>query len=592
MVATTEVYDPQFSWTAVPGAARYEVEVNPTPDFVPGSKVCCAGTTIATTLSPTFVLKDNVFYWRVRAIDPDGNAGVWNVGPSFTKTFDNVPPVTAPSIKNLRMVDTSDTAQTSPGPAYTRPGADHPVGPGTRRLELPGRRRPVQAGVVQLVGRRSSAGAPSRRRRRGRRSGSGAAASPTPTRTRSRPTGRALVAGHSYCVRVRARSDRDSSGSDVYGDYTYLAGGGQAFTWSGPPTADPCAAPCNPAASDYLLPQTGTSTTRMPFFTWKPLQGRGSYFVLVSKDASFTNIVDYAFTQLPAYAPRGQTVTTYTDEATFYYWAVLPATERERQRRRHRPPEREPAELHQALDAAGRCSRRPRRRRSPASRRSSGRASRPRGTTASRSRRTRASGHARGHRHRLDELHADADISSRHGPLLARPGERREPGRALLVIDRHVPALAARAGAEPDEPDERRPGPHMDLGAGHRRGLVRRVRRPSGRHAQGRQRPPYARPDGDHDDRNRPVPLEGARRVPEGRRRRNVVPGPFSGDMAFTRTIGEPGGAHSELAKDHLLLSWEPKAGTKEYRVQVSQTEDFGMSSRTSAPTTRPMRRR
>ncbi len=34
-----------------------------------------------------------------------GNAGVWNRGPDFVKTFDKVPPVTAPSIKNLHMRD-------------------------------------------------------------------------------------------------------------------------------------------------------------------------------------------------------------------------------------------------------------------------------------------------------------------------------------------------------------------------------------------------------------------------------------------------------------------------------------------------------
>ena len=34
----------------------------------------------------------------------------------------------------------------------------------------------------------------------------------------------------------------------------------------------------------------------MPLFTWKPLAGKQSYFVLVAKDASFWNIVDYAFT--------------------------------------------------------------------------------------------------------------------------------------------------------------------------------------------------------------------------------------------------------------------------------------------------------
>ena len=54
------------------------------------------------------LLKDNVYYWRVRALDPDGNAGVWNYGPSFTKTFDKVAPagpVPGTSIKNLHMRD-------------------------------------------------------------------------------------------------------------------------------------------------------------------------------------------------------------------------------------------------------------------------------------------------------------------------------------------------------------------------------------------------------------------------------------------------------------------------------------------------------
>ena len=297
IVAATEVYDPQFSWTGVNGAARYEVEVNPTPDFVPGSKVCCTGTTIATTLSPTVVLKDNTYYWRVRAIDADGNAGVWNVGPSFTKTFDKVPPVTAPSIKNLRMVDTSDTAQTA-GPAYTTTVPiirwDPVPGASSYQVDV----APFQVGSCNW----SSSSAPPERW-----NSVTATTAWTPlgyqwnsikpySDAHAVATDQAnLIAGHSYCARVRARSDRDSTSSDVYGDYTYLASGGQAFTWSGPPTADPCAAPCNPAASDYLLPQTGTSTTRMPFFTWKPLQGRASYFVLVSKDASFSNIVDYAF---------------------------------------------------------------------------------------------------------------------------------------------------------------------------------------------------------------------------------------------------------------------------------------------------------
>src|SRR5262249_45140097 len=101
-----EVFDPKFSWDPVAGAAKYEVEINSSSDFAPGSKVCCSSTTIATSLSPTTLLKDNVYYWRVRAYDPDGNAGVWNNGSPFTKTFDKTAPagpVTGTAIKNLHM---------------------------------------------------------------------------------------------------------------------------------------------------------------------------------------------------------------------------------------------------------------------------------------------------------------------------------------------------------------------------------------------------------------------------------------------------------------------------------------------------------
>ena len=121
--AAPEVYDPKFSWDPIPGAARYEVEVNPSADFAIGSKVCCDGTTIATSLSPTKVFKNDTYHWRVRAIDPDGHAGMWNVGPVFQKTFDNVPPVTAPSVKNLHMRDNQNDpgVDQDAGTAGTRP---------------------------------------------------------------------------------------------------------------------------------------------------------------------------------------------------------------------------------------------------------------------------------------------------------------------------------------------------------------------------------------------------------------------------------------------------------------------------------------
>ena len=130
---------------------------------------------------------------------------------------------------------------------------------------------------------------------------------------------------------MRAKGERDVAQQDVYGDFTYLDDGtGAAFQWVGYPTGGACTPSCNTGylgSGDYLLPATGTLTRLTPLLTWKPLAGKQSYFVIVSKDANFSNIVDYAFTHVPAYSPRSLIKpTTYSDETTLYYWAVLPAT--------------------------------------------------------------------------------------------------------------------------------------------------------------------------------------------------------------------------------------------------------------------------
>ena len=70
-----EVYDPQFSWAPVAGAARYEVEINSSSDFAAGSKVCCLDDDRDLARSDDR-FKDNTYYWRVRAIDPSGSGPV------------------------------------------------------------------------------------------------------------------------------------------------------------------------------------------------------------------------------------------------------------------------------------------------------------------------------------------------------------------------------------------------------------------------------------------------------------------------------------------------------------------------------------
>ena len=331
---TDEVYDPKFSWDPVPGAAAYEVEVNPSADFATGSKVCCTGTTIATSLSPTRVFKNDTYHWRVRAIDPDGNAGLWNVGPVFQKTFDNVPPVTAPSIKNLRMRDN-----------LTDPGVDQDPGTAGYQTQVPVLTwDPVHGASsyeVDVAPYESGAcnwSAPSNDHHWDRFTAVNAwtplgdgwnFVQPYPDAMSVANEFVTLVPG-TYCARVHARTDRDTANHDVYGDYTYLndgTGRGTAFEFTGYPPGD--SAGCAggyPCSTDYVFPAAHAEMTRTPYFTWKAITGAQSYFVIVSRDANFTSIVDYGFTHVPAYAPRTSTQTrSYTDESTSYYWAVLPS---------------------------------------------------------------------------------------------------------------------------------------------------------------------------------------------------------------------------------------------------------------------------
>jgi hypothetical protein len=108
LIADPGVFDPQFTWAAVTGAKGYQVEVNSTDYWAPGSKVCCDNisptvplTTLGVAFSPPVVLaNDDEYFWRVRALDATNVAGPWTAGPSFAKSFG-----TSPSVPELRLAD-------------------------------------------------------------------------------------------------------------------------------------------------------------------------------------------------------------------------------------------------------------------------------------------------------------------------------------------------------------------------------------------------------------------------------------------------------------------------------------------------------
>ncbi len=582
-----EAYDPRFSWNPVPGAARYEVEINSSVDFAPGSKVCCSAATIATSLSPTAVLKDNVYYWRVRALDPDGNAGVWNYGGSFTKTFDKVAPagpVPGTSIKNLRLRDNladpgTDEATGTPGYQTHVPVVRWDPVPGAASYE-------VQA--ADWTGTTCSWATSAYVRKT-------SVPEWTPLGTTiynpvvwQGTLAKDVLGPGTYCFRVRARSDRATGNQEVWGDYPYLQDGnvdstapaGPAFTWTDyPNSADPGnSVPCvfgYPCASDYLAPVTGTTSVRTPLFTWKALSGANSYFVVIAKDANFSNIIDEAFTRVPAYAPRNQIKpTTYPDETTTFYWAVLPASAAD-------GSDALPLDLPNSAKGSFQKQSTPPTLVSPLSVQTFLDQPTFRWTPTLGARRYR--------------LQVAAD------PTFGDPLDDVVTDATSYSSDTTYPAdtvLYWRVRAD----DENLTGLTWSATGTFQKKLAAPV--PSASNpARGDTLPVWAwspvqgaasydisvdQPDGTHRDFSgfRTPAASFIKMTGTGVWHWRVraefpadsggsVPGPYSGTQSFTRTIGEPANAQTDSGKDHILLSWNPRLGVKTYKVQIAESPDF-----------------
>jgi hypothetical protein len=677
-----EVYDPFFSWDPVPGAARYELEINPTQDFSLGSKVCCSDTIVGTSYAPPKLLRDNTYYWRLRSLDAFGNAGVWNVGPSFTKTFDKVPPVPGQSIKNLRLRDNlsdpgSDVDGVAPGYQTNVPIVTWDPVPGASSYEVDV--FPFESGLCNW----SSSGVDHWHSTTATNAWTPLGHSwnnikPYADARQVAWEGRRLLDASEYCVRVRARSDRDTANAEVYGEYTYMNGGiGPAFQWEGPPLGSFCTPSCPigyPGVNDYLLPATGTTTTRMPLLTWKPLSlfpklrllntngaiamtltgrtegptnglkatvrnntgdssqddlvissdsgtttytypdanlgslmaaintdptgeitaqvningvplavvtntpfipGAQAYFVLVARDPSFSNIVDYAFTQLPAYAPRASlSPTTYADETTLYYWAVLPAS---------------------GLNGNGAVG-------NPliASPRGFMKESIPPTLTTPTGGenvigyptfRWSPAEHARNYTLQVSQdpsfgtkLHEIKTASTSYTTDTAYPADTVLYWRVRANDERDIGLRWSAVGAF-----QRRlpaPTPRFDAAAGDMFPVI------SWDPVPGAVSYSIAvdEPDGEHfeyDDfrsaaaafvKMTGTGIAGVRvRANFATKAAGTTPGPWSPTIHHTRTVGEPTGASTDAAASRVLFSWDAKPGAKQYRVLISSREDFSI---------------
>jgi hypothetical protein len=316
LVPGVEIYDPLFSWAPIPGAASYQLEINPTSGFATGSKVFSANTS-ATSFAPTQTLPNNTYYWRVRGVDPQGQAGPWNNGPQFDKTYDQT---AVPGPPNLQVFD-SQLNHIVAGAHVNEPVVTWDTVPGARSYE-----------VVTVCGSgpttttyqtANTAWTPF--------DTTGNATAPSVFHGASIQTGTPPLNGDTCTVSVRALTDYAIDGETIEGppaSTTFIVGG---QTFSNPPAncqSAGCVGRLN--TSDAITPVVGTIVGKSPLFCWRPsdfdvtsgITPSTGYWIAIARDSNFTNIVQAAYTSEPCYAPRSPLL----DEGTLYYWQVVPTT--------------------------------------------------------------------------------------------------------------------------------------------------------------------------------------------------------------------------------------------------------------------------
>ncbi|HET6174690.1 MAG TPA: hypothetical protein VFD90_18940 [Gaiellales bacterium] len=319
IVPGIEIYDPLFQWGPIPGAASYQIEINTTSGFATGSKVFSANTS-ATSFAPTQTLPNNTYYWRVRGVDPQGQAGPWNNGPQFDKTYDQT---VAPGPANLKVLD-STLEPVSDGANVNEPVITWDPVPGARSYEVQTDCSPSGTSTYTTT---NTAWTPF----------SNTSNPPPPLKFAATPGFSAqqetpLPNGNTCSVRVRAFTDYAIDGSSIAGlpaTSTSFILGGQSF--SNPPTTDCLSASCvgklNSGLGDVISPDVAIVNSS-PLLCWKPADTNPAsgvtpstgYWVAISRDFFFTTIVQAAYTDEPCYAPRSPLL----DEGTLYYWQVVP----------------------------------------------------------------------------------------------------------------------------------------------------------------------------------------------------------------------------------------------------------------------------
>ncbi|MEW6582523.1 MAG: hypothetical protein AB1416_07170 [Actinomycetota bacterium] len=256
---------PYLSWTALPGATEYDVQIASGDQFA--TPVFNASHAHAAFLTPGVftVLPDDSYQWRVRARDPKANPGPWSQPVAFTKAWYQAQP-TAPA----------DGAATSN--VYLRWS---PVA-GAEKYE------------VQITSQQHTW-------------------TGTPLKISAETTNTAYVPTF---------QDEKAKGL-LYGQIWWRVRpvvNGTYGGWSAPRLIN-YQAPTSTTAVAQLTPATDSDSALTPQLEWTPVTGAAMYRVDIATDPLFHNIVESAITTNQAWASR--TPLPDNQVSTGYYWRVV-----------------------------------------------------------------------------------------------------------------------------------------------------------------------------------------------------------------------------------------------------------------------------
>ena len=293
-----KVTDVVLRWSAVLGAAAYELQVSPNGDWANNLSI---GVTVkGTQYSPPISLDNASYFWRVRAVDgaTPANKAPWSNEGLFQREWTHIPALLAPA----------DGAWHTSDPTFRWSPVHH-----AGQYEL-------QVGTDQYFNTTTFTC-------RTDNTSFTPHARYTPTRTLLYARCPASLSPGKYWWRVRGIDgpyDRPSTGDDgILGRWSSTrsfeyrqslpTGNGRVLLADASTYAGPC------PVDEVCNPEPGT-----PTMTWNPVVGASHYEVYVAIDPAFTNVQRLYSTKHTSLTPTDSYFDNQAGQS--YYWFVRPCS--------------------------------------------------------------------------------------------------------------------------------------------------------------------------------------------------------------------------------------------------------------------------